>query len=146
LTHFRISDNSREKSVVYVICVKSSWGGIRREKPFVQFSREDGVGGKDSQTAGEPDGDRQHHKGRPRPFLPQIARNPAKTAVFCVVGSFSASSFFLRRTPMMGARMRMPFSPFLARVSQAQLDQVVLRLNQRPRKTLGFQLWQVHCN
>jgi hypothetical protein len=27
----------------------------------------------------------------------------------------------------------------LAPISQAQLDQVALRLNQRPRKTLGFQ-------
>jgi IS30 family transposase len=28
----------------------------------------------------------------------------------------------------------------LSSISQAQLDQVALRLNQRPRKTLGFQI------
>ena len=35
--------------------------------------------------------------------------------MFCLVMSFSASSSFLRLMPMMGARMRMPFSPFFTR-------------------------------
>jgi glycerol uptake facilitator-like aquaporin len=38
---------------------------------------------------------------------------PTRTRVFCLVMSFSASSSFLRLTPTMGARMRMPRSPFL---------------------------------
>jgi IS30 family transposase len=32
-----------------------------------------------------------------------------------------------------------PVSSDLAPITQAQLDQVSLRLNQRPRKTLGFE-------
>lgn len=43
---------------------------------------------------------------------PNLERKPTKTARFCVVMSFSASSSFLRRIPMMEAKMRMPRSPF----------------------------------
>ena len=36
-------------------------------------------------------------------------------------------------------RQHFPRGTDLSAISQAQLDQVELRLNQRPRKTLGFQ-------
>ena len=36
-------------------------------------------------------------------------------------------------------RQYLPRGPDLSGYSQAQLDRVALRLNQRPRKTLGFQ-------
>jgi IS30 family transposase len=36
-------------------------------------------------------------------------------------------------------RQYFPRGTDLAPISQAQLDQIALRLNQRPRKTLGFQ-------
>ena len=42
-------------------------------------------------------------------------------------------------------RQYFPRGTDLAPISQAQLDQVSLRLNQRPRKTLGFETPQVDC-
>jgi IS30 family transposase len=42
-------------------------------------------------------------------------------------------------------RQYFPRGTDLSPISQAQLDQVSLRLNQRPTKTLGFQLLQVDC-
>jgi IS30 family transposase len=57
-------------------------------------------------------------------------------------------SFSLRRTPAekpthaaknLLLRQYFPRGTDLAPITQAQLDQVSLRLNQRPRKTLGFQ-------
>jgi transposase len=38
---------------------------------------------------------------------------PTRTDWFCVRTSFAASSSFLRRTPVMGAKMRIPFSPLM---------------------------------
>lgn len=43
------------------------------------------------------------------------------------------------RTPIAAVRQYFPQGTHLSRVSQAQLDRVSLCLNQRPRKTPGFQ-------
>jgi hypothetical protein len=56
-----------------------------------------------------------------------------------VYSTFSSASDSLVSTSALLLRQYFPRGTDLSAFSQAQLDQVAVRLNQRPRKTLGFQ-------
>ena len=77
--------------------------------------------------------------GGGRDFIRQIAGEIYGIPSERVVGSSTSIAFREQGDGGDLLRQYFPRGTDLSAYSQAQLDQVSLRLNQRPRKTLGFQ-------